>query len=116
MSDEGNMRAIAAVRQMLTDYWKSEGDEYEARRASVAAPLDEVVAKVLADLKTFEKMYLAEVGGKDSLRAQIAKLKDDLADMRRPMTAQMEMQNRRIVALTAELDRFRTSPSADSPK
>jgi hypothetical protein len=100
---------------MLADYWNTEGDDHQSHRAETA-PLSEVVAKVLDDLKTFEKMYLAEVGGKDSLHVQIARLKDDLADARRPMTAQMEMQNRTIVALNAEIDRLRSLPSQSTER
>ena len=110
-SDDGNMRQIAAVRQMVVAYWKDEGDEYQSHRA-IVLPLDEVVAKLLSDIKAFEAMYLAAEKQNEPLHVEIARLRSEVADMRRPMTEQMEMQNRTIIALNGEIDRLRSASSA----
>lgn len=98
--------AVTQIREMVADYWKRGGDQVREGRAR-SLPIDAVIAGLLADLRNMERLYESECKAHDPLRDQIARLRDDLAESKRPFTAQMEMQNRRIIALTAEVDALR---------
>lgn len=66
-----------------------------------------VVAGLLADARAIDEHADSAEDDATRLALQVTKLTDDLAEAKRPFSAQMEMQNRRIIALTAELDRLK---------
>ena len=58
---------------------------------------------MLADAQTIEKMHRSLELKVNPLRDEILELKKQLLESKRPFTAQMEMQNRRIVYLNPKL-------------
>lgn len=66
-----------------------------------------VVAGLIADARAIDALHEASAKAEDRLEERIKALESKLAESKRPFSAQMEMQNRRIIALTAELDKLR---------
>lgn len=113
------VRALAEVRRLIVAYRK-QGDGYDDWRVTHARTdyIVNVVAGLIADAKAIDALHHAADRKVTPLREEIAQLKEALAESKRPFTAQMEMQNNRIIGLnqqieglTAELAALRNSTS-----
>lgn len=102
--DQSAIKALAEVRRLIVTY-RRRVDDWRIEHAQ-AAPIVDVVAGLIADAETIDALYWKHDGRERKLQERIVKLEYDLAESKRPFTAQMDMQNRRIIALTAELDRL----------
>lgn len=103
--EQGAVRALAEVRRMIVAYRSLEDDDWRYQHAQ-SDYIVNVVGGLIADAMAIDALALADHQEVQPLRDRIASLKEELAESKRPFTAQMEMQNRRIIALTAEVDRL----------
>lgn len=116
--EQSAIRALAEVRRLIVAYRRT--DDYEDWRANHARTdyIVNVVAGLIADAKAIDALYTIADRQVTPLRARIAELEEALAESRRPFTAQMEMQNKRIIGLNAEIERLKADsmPSGDQQK
>lgn len=98
------IKALAEVRRLIVEYRKD--DEWRCHHARTDHIIN-VVAGLIADAIAIDAHSLAEHRLIEPMREKMASLKEQLAESKRPFTAQMEMQNNRIIGLTAEVDRLR---------
>lgn len=96
-------RALAVVRQLIVAYYEEGPCDWRPRHAKTDYIVN-VVAGLIADSRAVNALY--ERGEKQlrPLEDQIEQLREELAESKRPFTAQMVMQNRRIIALNSEVD------------
>lgn len=100
------VRVLAAIRMTIVEYRMTQADDWRVDHARTASMID-VIGGLIADSKATDAHWRAADKTVVPLRDEISRLKDELAESKRPFSAQMEMQNRRIIALTAEVDRLR---------
>lgn len=108
--DEANeqtaVKKLAAIRKAIIAYYQKDYEDWRLEHAESADIVD-VVNGLIADSNAAWSMFYTADSGREVLIKKIEKLKDDLAESRRPFTAQMEMQNRRIIALQREVDKYK---------
>ena len=104
--DQSLIRCINQLRRMIVDYRKRADDDWRVHHAREDHIIN-VVAGLIADAEAMDALYDAADKVAEPLRKKIESLEEQLAESKRPFTAQMEMQNRRIIALTAELDQIK---------
>lgn len=104
--EQSAVRVLAEVRRMIVAYRKRIDQDWRQHHAETA-PLVDVVGGLIADAEAINMLHEQELRANTPLREKVEKLRDELAESKRPFSAQMEMQNRRIIALTAELDVLR---------
>lgn len=110
VEDQSAVRALNAVRASVVAFQVSIDDEdWRVEHAKIASITD-VVQGLIVDAHNYHE--LAVSAGADAERAiQACKVAEEaLAESKRPFTAQMEMQNRRIIALQATIDVLRNKP------
>lgn len=107
--EQSAVRVLAEIRHMIVSYRKRStvADECWRSHHAETAPLVDVVGGLIADADVIDMMYKQVDKEVTPLKERIKKLQDDLEESKRPFTAQMLMQNRRIIALTEELDKLR---------
>lgn len=107
MTDAGQeaIKALADVRRRIVVYREKEDgpDDVRTHHAKTAS-IGEVVGELMIDIHNMD--VLAETAGADTERAitRAKKAEEDLAEAKRPFTAQMEMQNKRIIGLNGQLE------------
>lgn len=108
VDEQGATRALAEVRRRIVEYRKSEGGEWDDWRIQHAQTdsIENVVGGLIADAAAYLKAYEQSYQATSPLSEEIAKLKDELAESKRPFSAQMEMQNRRIIDLNGQVERL----------
>lgn len=99
-------RALCEVRKLIVEYHKSQHCDWRPHHARTDYIVN-VVAGLIADAKAIDALHAASDKRLRKLEEENARLREQLAESKRPFSAQMEMQNRRIIALTAELDALR---------
>ena len=100
------LRIIAEIRRMICAYRREEVRDWRYKHATEECIVN-VVAGLIADARAIDKLHEAASNDATRLAEQNTTLRERLAESKRPFSAQMEMQNRRIIALTAELDELR---------
>ena len=113
--EQAATRALAEVRRLIVAFHKKEDGDWRVEHAR-SDYIVNVVAGLIADAEAIYALHTASDREVTPLRERIAKLEEALAESKRPFSAQMEMQNRRIIALTAEVDRLTIALSATCPK
>lgn len=101
-------RILNEIRQLIVAYRRSQVRDWRYKHAQTDY-LVNVVAGLIADATVIDKLHHASDKAATKLEDEVQRLKSDLAESERPFSAQMEMQNRRIIALTSELDQLRSS-------
>ena len=109
-TEQGAIRALAEVRRLIVAYRKSDVPEDLDWRVHHARTdyIVNVVAGLIADAKAIDAFNDSTTRETEPLRDRIKALEEKLAESKRPFTAQMRMQNNRIIGLTAEVDRLTT--------
>lgn len=102
------VRILADVRRLIVEYRKRRDKDWRVSHAQ-SDSLVNVVAGLIADAEAIGDLFDQTESRSGKLEEANRKLRDELAESKRPFSAQMEMQNRRIIALTAELDQLRMS-------
>jgi hypothetical protein len=104
-TEQDAIRALTAVRKMIVAYWDRDKlvDDWRPAFAQSAGIVD-VVAGLIADAIAIDELRERADSRARKLGEENERLKEALAESKRPFSAQMEMQNRRIIALTEELD------------
>lgn len=106
LDEQDAVRALAAVRRLIVAYRKhADCKDWRTHHAQTDCIVN-VVAGLIADAQAIDALHLASDRAVTPLREQIATLKAQLAESRRPFTAQMAMQNNRIIGLNAEIERL----------
>jgi hypothetical protein len=105
IDEQTAVRALAEVRRLIVAYRKKEYEDWRVDHARTDNIVN-VVAGLIADASAIDALQARALRETEPLRDKIAELKDQLAESKRPFSAQMEMQNKRIIGLTAEIDRL----------
>jgi hypothetical protein len=100
------IKALAEIRAMICRYRREDVRDWRYKHAQEAHIVN-VVAGLIADATAIDKLHDAANNDATRLSDENIRLRDELAEHKRPMTAQMLMQNRRIIALTEELDKLK---------
>lgn len=100
------VRALHAIRIKIVEYQRATHDAVAVHHARTA-PIMDAFKSLLIDACNYHALTIS--ASQDAERAiQACKVAEEaLAESKRPFTAQMEMQNRRIIALQAEVDELR---------
>ena len=109
--EQSATQVLAQARSMIVACHERQGfgqEDWRAEHARTAHFLD-VLGGLIADNEAIYEMYAKADKIVGPLREEIETLREALAESKRPLSAQMEMQNRRIIALTAELDRLKSA-------
>lgn len=101
--EQSAVKTLARIRQMVVNYLQETDDDWRVHVAKTDHLIN-VVAGVLADAKINHGLALRAFSRENEMHQKVLKLLDDLKEAKRPFTAQMEMQNRRIIDLTRQLD------------
>lgn len=119
-SDEQSaVKALAEVRRLIVVYRKSADAQDWRTPHAQESHIVNVVGGLIADAKAIDELFAAADRRVRPLEEEVERLRGELAESKRPFTAQMTMQNNRIVALNAEVDRLsgllreRSQPSND---
>lgn len=104
--DLAAIRGLAEVRRLIAAYWQQTECDWRPDFA-LTAPIADVVRGLIADAEVTDRCFEDAQKRNDPLHDEITSLKEALAESKRPFSAQMEMQNRRIIDLTAQLDRLK---------
>lgn len=100
------VHALAVVRQLIVAFHKRDsGGDWRVAHAR-SDYIVNVVAGLIADAVAIYALYHVTDQQRGPLLERIKQLEDDLLESKRPFTAQMEMQNRRIIALNLEVERL----------
>jgi hypothetical protein len=102
--EQAATKALADVRGLIIAYRKRADCEDWRTPHAKTAPIVDVVAGLIADAEAIDGLFKHADARVRPLEDQVAKLREELAESKRPFSAQMEMQNRRIIDLTAKLD------------
>lgn len=100
------VRILHELRQMIVRYRRKHDRDWRVRHAQTEYIVN-VVAGLIADARAIDRLHAATFHENLRLTEQVKKLKADVDEGRRPFTAQMEMQNRRITALNEQIQRMR---------
>ena len=106
-------RVLAKVRSMIIDYRKRRYHDWRIQHAQSSTLVD-VVAGLIADAEAIDRLFDEADKRARKLQDENSRLREELAESKRPFSAQMEMQNRRIIALTNELDRLSLERNRDT--
>lgn len=110
-ADDANERsavaALARVRAQIVEHYQVKNESDWRLDFARTQRIENVVAGMLADVQASDEFSFSCQNDDGKLRDRIADLEEKLAEAKRPFTAQMEMQNRRIIAQTAQLDAYR---------
>ncbi len=107
------VKILNEIRQLIVAYRRGQVRDWRYKHAQTEYIVN-VVAGLIADAKAIDKLHHAANKAATKLEEQVAQLKSNLEESKRPFTAQMTMQNRRIIALTEELDRLRLESGKQS--
>lgn len=102
------IKLLAQIRALIVSY-RCKGVKDWRRTHARTADIIDVVNGVLADALAIDALHAAADKDATRLAEKNEELREKLAESKRPFSAQMEMQNRRIIALTAELDLLRSA-------
>jgi hypothetical protein len=106
------LRILNQIRGKIIAYRYKEKD-WRFKHAQEAHIVN-VVTGLIADAEAIDALHDAANNDATRLADENMRLRDELAEHKRPFSAQMEMQNRRIIALTAELDKLRNEATSVS--
>jgi hypothetical protein len=104
--EQAAVRALAEVRRLIVAYRKDEFEDWRVDHAQTDYIVN-VVAGLIADAEAIDALHLESDRQVTPLREKIIALEEQLAESKRPFTAQMEMQNNRIIGLNAEIERLK---------
>ena len=104
--EQAAVRALAEVRRLIVAYHKRGHCDWRPHHARTDSIVN-VVAGLVADAEATNALYDSIDKNLRPLEEENKRLREALAESKRPFTAQMEMQNRRIIELTAQLDKAR---------
>lgn len=106
---QGAIKALAAVRELVVQYRRdsdncdpSLGGDWHVHHAQTA-PIIDVIAGLIADAKVIDDLHEAADADAERLAKENRRLQEELAEAKRPYTAQMTMLNRRIIDLNEKL-------------
>jgi len=101
------VKALAKLRKRIVAYrCRVDGEDDPRTHHARTSPIDEVVGDVLLDIHNMD--VLASSASNDATRAieRADAAEEALAEAKRPFTAQMEMQNKRIVGLNGQIEQL----------
>ena len=103
-TDQGAIKALANVRAQIVRY-RHDPDDPEPWREHHAktAPIVDVVAGLIADATVIDELHESADARAEKLAKENERLCEELAESKRPYTAQMTMLNRRIIDLNEKL-------------
>ena len=104
--EQAATRALADVRRLVVDHHRKNNDMDWRLHHAQTDYIVNVVAGLIADAEAIYALSLREHREIEPLRRKIKELESALAESKRPFSAQMEMQNKRIVGLNAEIERL----------
>lgn len=101
----------SVIRQYLIDYWEGDGDNSMAH-AVIFAPSDfEAVRHTVASFAQHVDWLQQQCDERAELKAKLATAERAVESARQPLHAEMARLNKRVIELTAELDRIRLKPN-----
>ena len=95
----------SAIRQYLIDYWEGEDDNSLAHAMIFAASDFEAVRTTVAAFSQHCDWLQQQCDERAVLKARLETAEAALASARQPLHAEMLRLNKRVIELTAELDR-----------
>lgn len=96
------IKALAEIRRLIVAYRRESDKDWRVKHAREQHIVN-VVAGLIADARAIDALHDAAQKGLAPLKDEIERLKSDLAEKKRPLEPQMEMQNRRITALNSQV-------------
>lgn len=96
--------ALSEVRRLIIAHLE-EDEDWRLHHAETDYIVN-VVAGLCADSKAIVACFMAGEKQLEPLREKIKRLEEDLAESKRPFTAQMQMQNNTITRLNEEIARL----------
>lgn len=95
----------SAIRQYLIDYWEGEDDHSLAHAMIFAASDFEAVRTTVAAFSQHCDWLQQQCDERGVLKARLETAEAALASARQPLHAEMLRLNKRVIELTAELDK-----------
>ena len=101
----------STIRAYLVDYWEGEGDN-SMEHAMIFAPSDfEAVRRTVQAFSQHVDWLQQQCNERAVLKAQLHTAEAALQSAKQPLHAEMLRLNKRVIELTAELDRVRKTPN-----